>query len=216
MKPRSKRIDYHAEEKRRQRKILYFSLFMVALMVFSVLEVLIYRGDTGSTTQMKYGKYEFVYHDLGNGAGVLVTQINGQEVEFQNLPVQVAELNISPAAIDLLKGAQQIALSADPNTSVEDAAMVDYARLELGLAVPDKMFNAMSQEDARYKLPVIDCSKASPQMAVVLFNATNETSVVLDGNCLVVNAAQRDLMRVKDRIIFEYYDILKDGQVPGS
>jgi hypothetical protein len=186
---------------------------MVGLMVLSILEVIVYRGDTDTTNQMTYGKYEFVYNDLGNGAGVLITQINGQDVEFQNLPVQVGYLNISPEAITLLKNSQQIALTSDPNTSMDDASMIDYARLQLGLAIPDKVFNAMTQSDERYKLPVIDCSKASSQMPVILFNTSNETAIRLDGNCIIVDASQRDLMRVKDRFIFEYYDILKDGQV---
>lgn len=215
MKPRAKKTDHHTEERRRQRRVLYFSLFMVGLMVFSIMEVVVYNTSNSGENQMVYGKYEFVYRDLGNGAGVLVTDIDGQEVEFQNLPLQVAYLNVTPVAIQALKAAPQIALVADPNASIDDAAMTDYARLQLGLAIPDKVFNAMSREDDRYTLPVLDCARANPQLVVVVFNTSNETSVVTDGSCITVNAAQRDLMRVKDRIIFEYYDILKDGVVPG-
>ncbi|HIH24246.1 TPA: hypothetical protein HA251_04395 [Candidatus Woesearchaeota archaeon] len=213
-----KRIDHQAQEKRRQRRVLIFSIFMVGLMLFSIMEVVIYNTRSSGDNQMVYGEYEFVYRDLGNGAGVLVTDIGGQENEFQNLPFQVSYLNVTPAAVALLKGASQIALSADPRIidladGAENAAMIDYARLQLGLAIPEKAFNSMMVDDERYTLPVIGCDRASPQLAVVIFNATNETSVVVDGSCIIINAEQRDLMKIKDRIIFEYYDILKDGVV---
>jgi hypothetical protein len=189
---------------------MFFSLFMVGLMVFSMFAYFITSPD--SANQLEYGDYEFEYRDLGGGAGVLVTDINGQEIEFQSLPVQVTGLQMDSAVVPLLRSAGQIALSSPTNLSPEDGAMVDYARLQLGLSIP-RMFNAMLEEDERYQLPVLGCEQATPQMPVMVFAYSNTTGVEVEGSCIIVNGEARDLMRAKDRIIFEYYDILNDGVV---
>jgi hypothetical protein len=210
MKPRSRRTA--DPEKSRQRKVIIFSLVMIGLMVFSVAEVILYRGGSSDGSKLDYGKYAFSYKDYGNGRGVLVTQINGQDVEFQSLPVQVGDLAVDPNAISLMKGSQQLILTVDPNITQQEASTVDYARLELGLAIP-KTVPAITAPDERYTLPVVNCSRATPETPVLLFNMSNETGLKAYGSCLVLNAEQGDILRMKDRIIFEYYGILKDGQV---
>jgi hypothetical protein len=213
MKPRVKRPlrNDHEEEERRKRRTAIIALLIVGLMAFSSLAYVLV-DNTSSGNQMEYGDYEFEFRDLGGGAGVLITEINGQEVEFQNLPVQVGYLEVDPAAIALLQASQQVALAAPTDIDQQDAAMIDYARLQLSLAIP-KTFNAMTAEDSRYMLPVLNCSHASPQMPVIVFTNANQTTITTEGACILVNGQQRDLMRLKDRIIFEYYGILKDGQV---
>lgn len=213
MKPRARRLVRNEQEieDRHKRRNAIIALFIVGIMVFSSLAYVMV--DNAGQQQMEYGDYEFEYRDLGGGAGVLVTEIEGQEVEFQNLPIQVDYLPVDANAVRLLKDSQQIALASDPTLELADAAMIDYARLQLSLAVP-KAFNAMTKEDDRYTLPVLTCDQASAQMPVLLFANTNETaSVTTQGACIIVNGRERDLMRAKDRLIFEYYDILRDGQV---
>jgi len=213
MKPKVKRNFQRAvvdPEKKRQRRVLYFSLFMVALMVMGIFGYI--QVDSTGENQMMYGDYEFVYRDLGGGAGVLVTTIGSQEVEFQNLPTQVSFLEIEPAVFTIINAAPQIVLTADMNLTPEDAATINYAWLQLGLAL-QKTANAMMTPDERYKLPVINCSAATAQMPVLVFNVTNATSLYADGYCLYLNAEARDILRYKDRIIFENIGILKNGVV---
>lgn len=209
------RSNIEQQDKKRRQMVIGFSLFMVALMLFSLFEYAFNRDSSTDKNQLNYGKYEFTYKDLGNGAGYLATDINGQEVQFQNLPTQVTYLNISPETINVFKAAPVVVLTTDANQSLTDLGMIDYARLQLSLAL-SKTSNAMLYEDERYTLPVINCSRASSQMVVVVFNTANETSVVTDGYCVTINAEQRDLMRVKDRIIFEYYGILDNGVVTNN
>lgn len=204
-------MELHAREKRRKRMVLFGGIFMIFLMVFSFASVILYSPE--SQNQMRYGDYEFRLETRPEGGQVLVTDINDVEIEFQNLPIQVAYLDVDPQAIATLKSAQQIALAADPNLSLDAAGLVDYARLQLALAIP-KSFPTMTQADPRYQLPVMGCAQASAQVAVLLFNVTNETAgIAAQGSCVVLSGDQRDLMRLKDRVIFEYYDILRDGQV---
>jgi hypothetical protein len=197
-------------EKARKRKVLIFSIIMIGLMIFSVAEVIVYNQG-GDGQQTEYGDYEFELTQSGDGY-VWTTNLNGQQVEFQSLPVQVTYIPVDSDAILLLQQSQQIVLSADPAVTYTDAATVDYARLQLGLALV-KVANAISSPSETSSLPVMNCSSATAQQPVVVFNLSNDTSLRRDGFCLVVNGQQIDTLKVKDRIIFEYYGILKNGEV---
>lgn len=211
-RPKDREAELHKAEKRRKRMVLFGGIFMIFLMVFSFASVILYAPTTQN--QMEYGDYEFRLETRPGGGQVLVTELQGQEVEFQNLPIQVAYMQVDPQAVQLLKDAQQVALAADPNLSVDIAPLVDYARLQLALAIP-KSFPAMTAPDPQYQLPVLTCAQATQQVAVLTFNVTNATAgVTADGPCIVLSGTQQDMLRLKDRLIFEYYDILQDGQVP--
>ncbi len=201
-------------EKRRKRMVAGFGVFMVLLMVASIAGVIEYNPS--STTRMTYGDHTFSLEQRADGSSILVTQLNGQRVEFQNLPVQVGTLSVDPAAVTLLREAKQVALVADPSMGVEDAGIVDYARLQLALAIPSSV-SAISHADPRYRLPVLDCAQASAQMPVVLFQIANGTNasagVTTQGYCVLVRGGQQDILNLKDRLIFEYYGILNNGQV---
>jgi len=195
------------EEAKRHRRVIIFSLIMIFLMVFSVASVVVYNDD--SANRMQYGDYEFQFKDLGGGNGVLTLQMNGREVEFQNLPVQVAYIAMDPQVPYLMRSAQQVILTTDSNNTEFHLQNVDYARLQLALAI-QKTANAYTQvSDAG--LPIITCDDATPQNIVLYFNQSNTTAVTVDGSCIIVNAESTDILRVKDRIIFEYFGILVDG-----
>ena len=212
MKPRAKRrIDPNEIYERRKRRIAIASIAIVAIMLFSSFAYVVL--DKGSVTgdRLDYGDYEFSYKSLGDGQ-VLVTEVDGQEVQFQNLPTYVQYLDVEPRAITLLQNAAQVAWVASPTLGPSDAADVDYARLELSLAIP-KSFNAMSEPDERYNMLVLSCQNASAQVPIVYFNISNETKVFTQGNCIIIDGQQRALLSLKDRIIFEYLDILQEGVV---
>lgn len=210
MKPRPKRRSVK-KERNKKRTVMIFGIFMIVLMVFSFASVMLYNPTQGN--QMEYGDYEFRLEGTADGGSVLVTEMNGQAVEFQNLPLQVAHLEYDLAATQMLRDAQQVALTVRPDIAPQTAGFIDYARLQLGLAI-GKTFNAITHADSRYQLPVINCSQASLQMPVILFNYTNETAAVRTSDyCITINGADQDFMRLKDRIIFEYHGILENGQV---
>jgi hypothetical protein len=208
-----KRFTENELEKRRQRRVMFFGIFMIVVMLMSTLAYYI-TTPTGES-QMEYGDYEFYMvplPDLGPTAGYYATEIDGQEIQFQSLPIHVTYLELDPQAIALLQNAGQVALSASTNESLENASNIDYARLQLGLAIP-KAFNAMADNDERYTLPVFTCAQATPQLPVLLLNSSNQTGVRVEGACIILNAESRQLMQYKDRIIFEYHGILKNGEV---
>lgn len=208
----TRRLTEEEIDKRRQRRVFWFSLFMVGLMVSSILAYTIVDYSNSTDLPMEYGDYEFEYRDLGNGMGVLVTTIEGQEVEFQNLPPQTQYVELDPLAIILLEGAQQVALVSPANLTLENAALADYSRLQLAIAIP-KMINAIPEPTSGSPLPVINCSMASPLMPVVIFDQETNTTgakISVDGFCITLQGQERAVTAMKDRIIFEYYDIMDE------
>lgn len=208
---RRRQLTHEELDRRRQNRVMIFGIFMILLMIFSVASVINYSPD--STNQMRYGDYEFVLETRTGGGSVLTTKLDGRTVEFQNLPVQVAYLEVDPTAIPTLQNAQQIALTSDVQEDVQAGALIDYARLQMGIAIP-KSFNAISTPHPEYVLPALSCEQATNQVPVVTFNITNETArITTTGACVILHGNNQDLMRLKDRLIFEYYNILRNGEV---
>lgn len=213
-RPRSARQQRSLErtrERKRKRSVIVFGIIMIFLMVFSVAS---YIGtNPQGSSDLTYGDFAFRYDTRGDGSGVLLTEINGRTIEFQNLPVQVQHLPVDSSAIAAMQAAPQIVMSASPALDPQEGATVDYARFQLALAIP-KMASAMSEPDERFSLPVLNCSHASPEMPVLLFAVSNATpSLENNANCLVLSGEQRAILQLKDRIIFEYYGILENGTV---
>lgn len=208
---RRRQLTHEEHDRRRQRRVMVFGVIMIFLMIFSVASVINYSPS--SENQMRYGEYEFVLESRTGGGSVLTTKLDGRTVEFQNLPVQVAYLEVDPTAVPMLQNAQQIALSANEQESVQAGALIDYARLQIGIAIP-KAFNAVTVPNPQYALPALSCDQATLQVPVVTFNITNETArITTAGACIIIHGDNQDLMRLKDRVIFEYYNILRNGQV---
>jgi hypothetical protein len=197
-------------EKRRQRIALFGSLFMIALLVFSSVA---YYYDSGATTSdQTYNNYEFTAKTYADTRGVWVTEINGTEVEFQNLPPQVAALPYDASITPLLQNAAYIGVLADPNVDADNAPAIGYIRLQFFNAW-QKTFSAQIVPTENAVLPVLTCANATVQAPFILLNVSNETSIHREGYCIIVNGEQRGLLDAKDRLIFEYFSILKNGEV---
>ncbi len=195
------------EERRKKRIVIGGGLFMAFLMIFGIVGVINYNPAYNTEVPMTYGDYEFTLETRSNGGQVLVTDINGQQVEFQSLPAQVAYFEVDPAAIELMKSSQNIALLSDPEYDEYNAGNIDYARLQMSLALR-KTANGMLR-DNEFGLPVLGCENATSQTPMFVFNLTNETArLTVEDNCITMSAAEREMMLMKDRIIFEYYGMM--------
>ncbi|MDD9954530.1 MAG: hypothetical protein OXR66_09455 [Candidatus Woesearchaeota archaeon] len=197
-------------EKRRKRMVLVFGIFMIFLMVFSVVSVI--NTSPSGSNRFDYGDIEFALENRPNGGSVLIAELNGQPVEFQNLPTQVGYLEMDPSIIPILRTASVVAMTADPSLELYDLGFIDYIRLQIGVAF-GKAYTAMTAEND-YNLPVVTCANASYEQPVLQFNLTNETAEITESNyCITIHGRDQGLMRAKDRLIFEYYGILQNGEV---
>ena len=201
--------EHIAYERRRKRVAIVFSVFVVLSMVGAIFVAMLYNPT--AQDKLEYGEHEIDVKELPGGGSVYT--IDGNDIELQHLPPLVTYVEVDPGVTPVLGNAQQIALVADTNSTPEDLALVDYARLQLALGLRTPSFSAMTGENA-YGLPVINCSAASPQMPVVLFTAVNDTPRIdLDGSCVIVRATGRGILAAKDRLLYERLGIIADGQV---
>jgi hypothetical protein len=197
-------------ERTRRRVALFGSLFMIALLVFSSVAYYYQGGDT--TNDQTYNGYTFTAKAYDGTRGVWIAKMDGEEVEFQNLPPQVAALPYDASITPLLQNAAYIGITADPNVDENNAPAIGYDRLQFFNAWK-KTFNVQTVAAEGSALPVMSCENASLQMPFIFLNVSNETSIRRDGNCIIVNGEQRGLLDAKDRLIFEYYGLLQNGVV---
>lgn len=208
---RRRQDDHHAQERRRKRITTAFSAFVVFIMVGGIFAAMLYNPQQAE--DRKYNGHVIGDKALSGGGSVYVIELNKNQVELQHLPALVTYVEVDPAAMTLITNAQQLALVADANATMEDLSLIDYARLQLTLGLPTPTASGMSGENS-YGLPVITCAQGSPQMPVVLFTSANTTpSVTTNGSCITVSGTGRGILAAKDRILFERYGIMTNGVV---
>lgn len=198
-------------EKKRQRIALFGSIFMIALLLFS--SVAYYYDTASSGSQSKFNGFEFTPKTYDDTRGVWVTTIDGEEIEFQSLPPQVTSIPYDASITPLLANAQYIGITADPAVDLDNAPAIGYVRLQLYLAWK-KTFNGQIAPQEGTVLPVFGCANATAGVPVIFFNVSNETAIRREGDCVIVTGEQRGLLEAKDRLIFEYFGMLNNGEVP--
>jgi len=203
--------DHLAKERSRKRVSFIFSAIVVLLMVGGIFAAMLY--NPAQTEDRSYGDYEIGDKPVTGGGSVYVIELNSNEIELQHLPTFVTYVEMDESAAPLIANAQQLALVADANASLEDLSLIDYARLQLTLGLPTPIASGMSGENT-YGLPVITCDLASPQMPVVLFTSVNDTpSIRVNGSCVIISGTGRGILAAKDRVLFERYGIMTNGVV---
>ena len=214
-KPRPRKKVVRKKRITTQRKKQIYGIIVGGLMILLMVVGMAGYGFNapGAGPDLTYGDYEFVLEQRPNGGSVLTATMGTETVEFQNLPDQVGYLDMSPTAIGLLRNAQQIALVSDPTAAELQRANIDYARLQMTLAFQKPVIQGMNAEGDHGQV-VLGCDRSSQAFPVVMFNLSNETTrITTEGTCIYLTGLDREMMRLKDRVIFEYYGILRDGEV---
>ncbi len=184
-----------------KKKQIIVSVVLALLMVLSALGVMI-----GSfSNDMRYGKYKFQIN--GNQ---YITKINGKETVFYSLPSQTDFINLSSSVTNKIKESYLVMLTFNPsetaNLPVIELVRFDFSQM-LGKVVISGVLNA---SESYKEFPIITCTNATLQTPVMVFNISDNTSIVEDVNCIYLNARGTELLRLRDRILYSYYGVIKD------
>ncbi|MCK4522245.1 MAG: hypothetical protein KAU20_06730 [Nanoarchaeota archaeon] len=190
------------DEKREKRKRLFMSLFIVAIMVFSVAGYMIGRGSSEST---EYNGFKFTRKN-----NYWVTDINDIEISFDYFPTEVENINISSRIIDRIKNSREVDITSDFNNSFKEGISLAHLKLSMILSNINIYVRKGFTANNTYDMPVITCEDATDFIPVILFEKYNKTGVYEDGNCIIVRAkSEIDFIAVKDRILYSVFGIIE-------
>lgn len=191
------------DRKKEKSKQIWMSILIAALMVFSVFGVII--GT--QSNELRYGKFKFKQ----DNKQYLLT-IDDKEMPFYTLPYESEYINVSDIIVNKLKEAYFISLTFNPNKDVDNLPLIELSRFDFAQYLSGKVVvsGVLESSEEYSNLPLINCSNATLQTPVVVFNISDRTSVVEVDNCIFLNARGTEFIRLRDRLLYAYH-----GVIPG-
>jgi hypothetical protein len=186
------------------RKEIWWSLFIVFIMVFSAFGVIFY-GFASPSNKLRYGEYKF---SVVQG-GFAVT-INNKNYVFQHFPGDLSSINVTSDIIEMLKNTKMLYLTYNQNQSMVGEIAATEFQFQSDLQNVGIFGATALTTPNEYGLPTINCDNATRFVPVIDFREANETAINSQGNCIILNAAYgEDFSRMTDRLLLGMLGVMK-------
>ncbi len=205
-----RRRDDEKLERRRRLSLVLISLFIVAIMVFSMIGFGNY-GDSG-TGDFAYGSQKFTLTQQGfqtklDGKIVIVhdapLEKNGSRILFQSVFGRIIEVEDTGGAATLFTNSLYRIVAFDPATPAPGIQYVEQARFDLWQSVPNTIGAVTTNSTLYPTLPVVSCADATPDMVVLTLVVTNESVATLsvNGSCITGGGDPEAILAIKDYLL---------------
>ncbi|MEM3126802.1 MAG: hypothetical protein QW331_01905 [Candidatus Woesearchaeota archaeon] len=192
------------EEKRVQRNKTLMGVFIIVIMVASTIGF--FYGEQTAPSKTDYNEYKFNM----NKEQKWVTKINEQEFDFWYHPAEVDAYEAPDEIIELFRGKQAIIFTFIPNST--DIQFLDAARFELATNFGKKNIYVRSgvlEKSDVYKLPIIDCINATPQIPVLKVVPSDEPTFTVENNCAILSATEQQMLRRIESLQYKLLGVIK-------
>jgi hypothetical protein len=201
----SRHIEKEEPKKSKMSKQMIWTIILGGTMVLSVFGIMFSSYNSGNE-KARYGDYKF-----RQSSGGWVTEINGNEAEFNYLPQDLEKLNLSDDVKERLLGSKVVYITFNPNTKSVD--MFELMRFELGMKLGEiggvYAMQGVAEENENYMQPLVDCGNATSSVPVISLVEGNETMAYLDGDCIVVESDRYSAPAMKDVVLYTMLGIMK-------
>jgi hypothetical protein len=192
-----------AKEKRTK---IFIGVIIAIFMVSSIAGVVLYRSDnnTGQNTQtISVGGKDYSIEQKIDGYNNPYFLMTSKTDSFSAyyLPGQLSYI-MDNATQSYIKGMNYYYITFRPNDT--GLQMIDYVRFDLRQNLQQSMYfaDAVTERSDKYPLPVVNCMNATASSPVVLLESANRTNVSMKGNCITIDFAQYDALRIRDAFIY--------------
>jgi hypothetical protein len=200
-----KSIEKEEPKQKRISKQMIWTLILAATMIFSVFGIMLSSYNSGNE-KATYGEYKFKQSGRG-----WVTEINGKDAEFNYLPQDIAELNLSADVKERLVGAKVLYLTFNPNTKNVDT--FELMRYEIGMKLAEiggvYTMQGITEPNDKYRQQTVDCANATATVPVLSLVDGNQTKAYLDGDCVIVESDRYSAPAMKDVILYTMLGVMK-------
>lgn len=179
-------------------------IFIGFIMISSVFAV-IFFGFSPATTKLKYNDVSFTQKNDYWSAS-----INKKEAYFNYFPTDVEDIDIIPEAISRIKNTIEVDFTSDINSTLKDEiALAEYWLSQMFNFHFNIYLRQGFTSENEYDFPVISCQDATLAVPVFYFKESNQTSIYLENNCIILEAKNgQDVIRIKDRILYDLFGII--------
>jgi hypothetical protein len=189
------------ERKSNKAKQVVMGIVIALIMILSTFGIII--GN--QTSSLSYNGYKFKLN--GNQ---YVTKINGKEMIFYSLPSQSDFINVSSVIPNKIKEAYIVMLTFNPADKV-NIQIIELVRFDLSQSLNKVILDGVLNASTDYpSLPLITCANATLKTPVIIMNMSDTPGIVDIDNCIYLNARGTEFLRMRDRLLYSYYGVIKD------
>jgi flagellar basal body-associated protein FliL len=188
----------------REKKKKLISIFIIAVMVLSTLGVVIF-GFTDSGQNSDYGGIGFKQANQKWSA-----KINGISYQFNLHPTQLDSLNVSSNVMSMLKNAQVVGITYDPESALKQEMALAQYELSSVLQQNGKLVVNGFTKKTSFKVPVITCGNSSVETPILIMEDGNSTHIRSDSSCIILEAGQDgEFIALSERLQYGFLDVIK-------
>lgn len=174
------------------------------LMIMSGFGIYLQGKGAQSNVVEDYGHRFSVSQD----ANYFTTALGGGDVAVYYLPSTVAPIEVPSAVGPLLRDAQGVIYTFDPDVSSLNLQAIDLVRFDLSYILRKPTINAVISPSLQYQqLPVLGCENATAQLPVIAIGVAKDPAISLDGSCVRLVGNVSGLLEVRDRLVYEYFGV---------
>ncbi len=204
---KTRKTKSHDEKQKQKKQTL--SIIIVLLMVASMFGI--WASTQSANSNLKYNDWKFKIGPNPNNPDqqVAITKVNDKEVYFYSLPQDALNIATEGNISAVLKGAQYIIISSNPEE--QTAPYYDLIRYELSQFSTKQIYGATTIETTKTTLPVLTCANATATNPVIeLTTANNETKIIAENNCIKVESTIQDFQMARDRLLYSILGIINN------
>jgi hypothetical protein len=187
------------KKKKEKRNQIIMGVFLSLIMIASMLGIML-NQDQSIT---KYNDFKF--EDVGNG---FVSKINGQTLNFNYLPQEVEQFYIDPTFCSNLQSSSAIGFLFEPES--ESLTYTDFIRSDLQNTIAQPLISFITEESMKYSVyEVSSCNESTSILPIIFLKEGVNTSISVDGNCLIAESRQMGFLMLKDRLMYCYTGVIQ-------
>lgn len=189
---------------------IFIIVGVVALIAFLGFVLFGMKGELPQTSAVEYNYFKF--EEIG-GLWQTNIQLENQVYEgtFRFNPTQVEDVYISGN----FSGFQSspIYITFDPDAGKDQFKYLALASAELTLHVVRGLnFTVVgactkNETDACFERPIVTCDDVDK--SVIYLKSEAPAQITLSSHCIVLNGNEMDLLKSVDRLLFQWYKIMK-------
>ena len=189
----------------RQKKNWWLIIFIVFIMIGTSVSFVFFGVQQDEV--VKYNGIKFVSSPIQN---IWIAKISGREAAFSFLPAEVEGIKVFDDFQPRLQGKIEIDATYDLNSTYREPIALAQHQLGLTLAQYGIFVRKGFTSNNSFNLPVISCSDSTPNVPVVYFRHGNATSIHLENDCIIAEAAENaGFIMVKDRLLYGMLGVIK-------
>jgi len=199
--------------------IVIFSIVAILLIVLGGIFLSQFQREKAVYEQhhLTYNDYNFTRDASGAWTVWLYKYQQPYIMQTYYTPVDVESVsyddNVTTYIHALAQDNDRLYIALDPDFPA--IAVVAFAEIKKVLGDQYDLLNidaraAYSRDDGyHYDLPILTCANATAEEPVLLMNVTDRNSIILDGDCVLVEAESYEaLVLVADRLLFAVVGIM--------